>query len=102
MTVTGLVRGQAHPTLQSKLITQYRLKHTDGTRKFCISSIHPAETFPFVIAVAIMVQGFVFEGLSGTGLENTLVDGCSSLGQVMWVGELPRVPHSLNSQLMLQ
>jgi len=29
-------------------------------RKFCISKIHPAETFPLILAIAIIVQGLVF------------------------------------------
>jgi hypothetical protein len=55
-------------------------------RKFCISHIHPAETFPLVLALGIILQGLVFAGAQGTGLSSIFVDGCALTSQFMFPG----------------
>lgn len=63
------------------------------TRKFCVSSIHPAETFPLVQAIAIIVQGVIFAVVQGAGLSSLFVqqDTCGSVARFMWAGMLIRV-----------
>ena len=56
--------------------------------KFCISSIHPAETFPLVLAIGIVVQGLVFAGVQGEGLSALFTTGCEVIAQFMWPGTL--------------
>lgn len=56
--------------------------------KFCISKMHPAETFPMILAIGIAIQGLAFVGVQGTGLESLFVKGCSVFAQVMWPGML--------------
>lgn len=55
-------------------------------RKFCVSKIHPAETFPLVLAIGIVIQGLVFAAVQGEGLESLLVTGCGEIAQFMWPG----------------
>jgi hypothetical protein len=55
-------------------------------RKFFILSIHPAETFPLVLSIGIVIQGLVFAGVQGTGLKYLTVKGCGTIAQVMWPG----------------
>ncbi|KAF8851597.1 hypothetical protein BDZ45DRAFT_142762 [Acephala macrosclerotiorum] len=52
--------------------------------KFCVSSIHPAETFPLVLAIGIVIQGLVFAGVQGEGLKSLFTTGCETIGQFMW------------------
>lgn len=56
-------------------------------RKFCVSHIHPAETFPLVVSVGIVIQGLVFAASQGTGLQSSLVTGCSVTAQFMLPGK---------------
>ena len=49
--------------------------------------MHPAETFPFILSIGIVVQGLVFAGVQGTGLKSLLVKGCEITGQFMWPGK---------------
>jgi hypothetical protein len=55
-------------------------------RRFFILSIHPAETFPLVLSIGIVIQGLVFAGVQGTGLKSLMVKGCGTIAQVMWPG----------------
>jgi hypothetical protein len=55
-------------------------------RKFCVSSIHPAETFPLILAIGIIIQGLVFAGVQGMGLEALTTSGCENIAQFMWPG----------------
>ena len=55
-------------------------------RKFCVSSIHPAETYPLVLAIGIVIQGLVFAGVQGMGLESLFTNGCENIAQFMWPG----------------
>ncbi|RDW89181.1 hypothetical protein BP6252_01213 [Coleophoma cylindrospora] len=53
--------------------------------KFCVSRIHPAETFPLVLSVGILIQGLVFAGVQGTGLKSLHnATGCGTVAQFMW------------------
>ncbi|PVH73145.1 hypothetical protein DL98DRAFT_552800 [Cadophora sp. DSE1049] len=52
--------------------------------KFCVSSIHPAETFPLVLAIGIVIQGLVFAGVQGQGLTSLFATGCGLIAQFMW------------------
>lgn len=58
-------------------------------RKHCHKSIHPAETFPLILAIGIAIQGLVFVGVQSTGLSSLFTDGCSVIAQFMWPGMLP-------------
>lgn len=52
--------------------------------KFCVSSIHPAETFPLVLAIGIVIQGLVFAGVQGEGLTSLFTSNCKVIAQFMW------------------
>lgn len=54
--------------------------------KFCLSSIHPAETFPLINAIGIFIQGMVFAAVQGEGLQALFAKGCSTIAQYMWPG----------------
>ena len=56
------------------------------TRKFCVSSIHPAETFPLILAIGIVIQGIAFAGVQSQGLTALFTKGCSTIAQFMWPG----------------
>lgn len=55
-------------------------------RKFCVSSIHPAETFPLILAIGIVIQGIAFAGVQAQGLTALFTKGCSEIAQFMWPG----------------
>lgn len=69
----------------------------DCGRKFCIKSIHPAETFPLVLAVGIVVQGLAFAGVQGEGLQSSNTKGCSLIAQFMWPGMWLRFLERINA-----
>jgi hypothetical protein len=52
-----------------------------------VSSIHPAETFPLVLAIGIVIQGIVFAGVQAQGLNALFTKGCSEIAQFMWPGK---------------
>ncbi|KAH8594620.1 hypothetical protein B0O99DRAFT_171369 [Bisporella sp. PMI_857] len=52
--------------------------------KFCMSTIHPAETFPLLTAISIVIQGLVFAAVQGTGLTSLFTRGCGLIAQFMW------------------
>ncbi|TVY51577.1 hypothetical protein LCER1_G007015 [Lachnellula cervina] len=52
--------------------------------KFCIRTIHPAETFPLILAIGIVIQGIVFAAVQGQGLTSLFTTGCSVTAQFMW------------------
>ncbi|KAH7309971.1 hypothetical protein BKA65DRAFT_414396 [Rhexocercosporidium sp. MPI-PUGE-AT-0058] len=52
--------------------------------KFCVSAIHPAETFPLVLAIGIVIQGLVFAGVQGLGLTSLFATGCGLIAQFLW------------------
>ncbi|PQE13897.1 Bile salt-activated lipase protein [Rutstroemia sp. NJR-2017a BBW] len=53
--------------------------------KFCVSWIHPAETFPLVLSIGIVIQGILFAAVQGQGLQSLFLDKCSTISQIMWV-----------------
>ncbi|RDL35408.1 uncharacterized protein BP5553_07339 [Venustampulla echinocandica] len=52
--------------------------------KLCTRTIHPAETFPLILAIGIAIQGLAFIGVQATGLSSLFTDGCSVIAQYMW------------------
>jgi hypothetical protein len=56
-------------------------------RKFCIPVIHPAETFPLILAICIFMQGLIFLAAQGTGLSSSFVDGCTTTSQFVFPGK---------------
>ncbi|TVY15714.1 hypothetical protein LARI1_G006542 [Lachnellula arida] len=54
------------------------------SRRFCIRTIHPAETFPLILAIGIVIQGIVFAAVQGQGLTSLFTTGCSVTAQFMW------------------
>src|SRR3954468_14209289 len=54
--------------------------------RFHIPSIHPAEIFPLVLCVGIVIQGVTFAGVQGTGLKSLFLKDCESIAQFMWPG----------------
>ena len=62
-----------------------KIKLTRSSKWF-ILSIHPAETFPLILSIGIGIQGLVFAGVSGTGLEALFIKGCGTIAQFMWPG----------------
>ncbi|EPQ66085.1 Bgt-2720 [Blumeria graminis f. sp. tritici] len=52
--------------------------------KFCISSIHPAELYPLIISIGIVIQGIIFTSVQSTGLMSVTIDGCGTIAQVIW------------------
>ncbi|POS83244.1 hypothetical protein EPUL_005530, partial [Erysiphe pulchra] len=52
--------------------------------KFCVSSIHPADTFPLILAIFIFIQGLIFVGVQGRGLQTLYVDDCEGISQIVW------------------
>jgi len=53
-------------------------------RKFCVKSIHPAETFPLILSIAIVIQGLVFASVQAQGLQGLFTDGCEVIAQILW------------------
>lgn len=58
----------------------------DIDRKFCISMVHPAETFPLILAIGIFFQALAFAGIQGTGLKTLTLKHCGVEGQLMLPG----------------
>lgn len=52
--------------------------------KFCVKQIHPAETFPLILSIGIVVQGITFAVVQSTGLQDLFTSGCSTIAQFMW------------------
>ncbi|APA15403.1 hypothetical protein sscle_14g101730 [Sclerotinia sclerotiorum 1980 UF-70] len=53
--------------------------------QFCVSMIHPAETFPLVLSIGIVIQGIIFAAVQGEGLNSLFTSGCSIIAQFMWI-----------------
>lgn len=65
----------------------YKLMDADlCSRKFCLSAIHPAETFPLVLSLGIIFQGFIFVGAQATGLSSLFTNGCSAISKFVFPG----------------
>ncbi|TQS37038.1 hypothetical protein Golomagni_02501 [Golovinomyces magnicellulatus] len=52
--------------------------------KFSTSWIHPADTCPLVLSIGIMIQGLIFAGIQGRGLEALKTKGCATVAQLLW------------------
>ncbi|TVY68669.1 hypothetical protein LSUE1_G008035, partial [Lachnellula suecica] len=52
--------------------------------KFCVRTIHPAETFPLILAIGIVIQGIVFAAVQGQGFTGLFTKGCAVTAQIMW------------------
>ena len=90
MIVIGLRNGATQSLklrMHSKMF-YWRGTFADSFRKFCVSSIHPAETFPLILAIGIVIQGLAFAGIQGTGLKSLFTKGCDVIAQFMWPGEM--------------
>ena len=48
--------------------------------------LHPAEFFPFVTAVAVVAQGFIFIGIQAGGLKKFWAQGCRLTAELVWPG----------------
>ena len=60
----------------------------NDSRKFCVSSIHPAETLPLVLAIGIIIQGLVFAAVQGQGMDMLFTSGgCDVIAQYMFPGK---------------
>jgi hypothetical protein len=57
-----------------------------STRKFCISKIHPAETFPLVLAIGVVIQGCAFVAAQSVGMSSLLTNGCANVAQYTFPG----------------
>lgn len=62
------------------------IRFRQPVRKFCVSQMHPAETFPLILNIGIGIQSIVFAGVQGTGLHSLFIDGCTTISQFMWPG----------------
>jgi hypothetical protein len=62
------------------------MAHANNDRKFCVSSIHPAETFPLILAIGVLIQDLAFAGVQGTGLEALTTRNCGLIAQLMLPG----------------
>ncbi|KAH0534164.1 hypothetical protein FGG08_007242 [Glutinoglossum americanum] len=56
---------------------------------YFLTNIHPAETFPLIVSVAVIIQGFIFAGVESMGLSKFRVSGCTKISEVVWTGMLP-------------
>jgi hypothetical protein len=59
-------------------------------RKKFLWAMHPADTFPLVLALGIVVQGVMFAVAQSYGLESLMIRGCGSIAQFVFPGKLPR------------
>lgn len=48
----------------------------------------PAEVFPFVLSLGIVVQGIIFASIQSFGLQGLFIRGCEPLSQVMLPGKM--------------
>ena len=62
------------------------MRELTAVSKFCVSSIHPAETFPLLLAIGIVIQGIVFCAAQGQGLTSLFTMGCHTIAQFMFPG----------------
>ena len=53
-------------------------------RKWYSISIHPAEVFPLVMSVAVIIQGSILLGVQSGSLETLIASGCTRIAQLVW------------------
>lgn len=56
-------------------------------RQFCVSKLHPAETFPLILSFGIVIQGLIFAAAQGQGMQRLYEDGCDIIAQYMLPGK---------------
>lgn len=92
MIATGLpkdaIRSSEYRTLEDPLLAN---GDANSDRKFATSLIHPAETFPLVLAMGIVIQALAFAGIQGTGLQSLTTKDCGVIGQFMLPGMHPNL-----------
>ncbi len=59
---------------------------TTECRPSLLGIIGPAETFPFVLACGIVVQGIIFAVSQSNGLQGLLILGCRPISQTLLPG----------------
>ncbi|OBT63269.1 hypothetical protein VE03_07942 [Pseudogymnoascus sp. 23342-1-I1] len=64
--------------------TSKRYGSTSNSKKFFLWAMHPAETFPLVLALGIVVQGIIFAVAQSFGLEALMIDRCSTIAQFVF------------------
>ncbi|KAF2462373.1 hypothetical protein BDY21DRAFT_277458 [Lineolata rhizophorae] len=53
-------------------------------RKFALlSAVHPAETFPLVLAVSVVIQQLILVPIQASSLDSIIVDGCTETVQIV-------------------
>ncbi|KFY24571.1 hypothetical protein V493_05155 [Pseudogymnoascus sp. VKM F-4281 (FW-2241)] len=64
--------------------TSKRYGNTSNSKKFFLWAMHPAETFPLVLALGIVVQGLIFAVAQSYGLDSLMIDRCSTIAQFVF------------------
>ncbi|KFX99266.1 hypothetical protein V490_01874 [Pseudogymnoascus sp. VKM F-3557] len=64
--------------------TSKRYGNSLNSKKLFLWAMHPAETFPLVLALGIVVQGLIFAIAQSFGLESLMIDGCSTIAQFVF------------------
>ncbi|KFY59354.1 hypothetical protein V497_04357 [Pseudogymnoascus sp. VKM F-4516 (FW-969)] len=64
--------------------TSKRYGNSSNSKKLFLWAMHPAETFPLVLALGIVVQGLIFAIAQSFGLESLMIDGCSTIAQFVF------------------
>ncbi|KFZ18768.1 hypothetical protein V502_03976 [Pseudogymnoascus sp. VKM F-4520 (FW-2644)] len=64
--------------------TSKRYGNTSSSKKFFLWAMHPAETFPLVLALGIVVQAIIFAVAQSFGLESLMIDRCSTIAQFVF------------------
>lgn len=79
---------RCNPKFKASYVWQLQLcTVANRSRKFCVSSIHPAETLPLVLAIGIIIQGLVFAAAQGQGMDMLFTSGgCDIIAQYMFPG----------------
>lgn len=57
-------------------------------RRAGLKSIHIAEILPLLVSVAVIVQGTIFITVQGVTLSNLNVEGCTTIAQLFWPGNI--------------
>ncbi|MCJ1439825.1 MAG: hypothetical protein MMC23_000306 [Stictis urceolatum] len=75
--------------IYSILRDAYRVKEGEAyspaqKRLGFLKVLHPAEFFPFVTAVAVVAQGFIFIGIQAGGLKKFWAQGCRLTAELVW------------------
>ena len=66
------------------------LNITRKGKRHSLAAIHPAEVFPLIVSVAVIIQGLIFAGIESMGLSNYRVSGCTRISEVVWTSMSPQ------------